>query len=136
MDRRGIQQYKDQSRSLEALSAMTPGELLNLLLDELVKRLLRGEIALENGDIELFEASIDRCLAIVRYLDDTLDRRYEIGQELHRLYDFFSYELNRIRWGRNRSELETLKPLILDLRDAFRAAEKTEREKARTGAAP
>ena len=117
---RELQQYKEQS-----LSTMTQGELLLLLLDELVKRLLRGELALEQGDHELFEASIDRCLAIVWYLDDTLDRKYDISSQLHRLYDFFSYDLNRIKIGRNRQELERLKPIIMDLRDSFRAAEHT-----------
>ena len=120
MNARGLQQYKEQS-----LNTMTQGELLLLLLDELVKRLLRGELALEQGDFNLFEASIDRCLAIVWYLDDTLDRRYDISIQLHRLYDFFGYDLNRIKIGRNKQELERLKPMILDLRDTFRAAEQT-----------
>jgi flagellar protein FliS len=103
---------------------MTQGELLLLLLDELVKRLMRGDIALEQGDIELFETSIQRCIDIVRYLDDTLDRRYEVSRGLHRLYDFFCYDLNRIIIGRNRTELNKLRPMITDLRDTFRIAEK------------
>ena len=118
MNTRGYQQYKQQS-----LNTMTPGELLLLVLDELVKRLLRGDLALQQRDYELFDASIDRCIAIVRYLDDTLDRKYEISRELHRLYEFFSYDLNRIKIGRNQDELNRLRPLIVDLRDTFRIAE-------------
>ena len=128
MNARGLQQYKEQS-----LNTMTQEELLLLLLDELVKRLLRGELALEQGDFDLFEASIDRCLAIVWYLDDTLDRRYAISRELHRLYDFFGYDLNRIKIGRNRQELDRLKPIITDLRDSFRAAEQTAAEERGSG---
>ena len=116
---RGLQNYKAQS-----LSTMTQGELLILLLDELVKRLMRGDIALEQGDMQLFEASIQRCIDIVRYLDDTLDRRYEVSRGLHRLYDFFCYDLNRIMLGRNKTELDKLRPMITDLRDTFRAAER------------
>lgn len=107
---------------------MTQGELLILLLDELVKRLMRSEIALEDGDYEIFEASVQRCISIVRYLDDTLDRRYDISFELHRLYDFFGYDLNRILIGRNMTELQKLKPMIMDLRDSFRSAERKSRE--------
>ncbi len=118
MNTRGYQRYKAQS-----LNTMTQGELLLLVLDELVKRLLRGDLALSQGDYELFEASIDRCILIVRYLDDTLDRKYEISFQLHRLYEFFSYDLNRIKLGRNKTELDRLRPLITDLRDTFRAAE-------------
>lgn len=123
MDARGIQQYKAQS-----LNTMTQEELLLLLLDELVKRLLRGDMALQQEDYPLFEASIQRCIDIVRYLDDTLDRRYEISRGLHRLYDFFSYDLQRIMIGRNKEELDRLRPMITDLRDAFRIAERNTAE--------
>jgi flagellar protein FliS len=119
MNARGFQQYKQQS-----LNTMTPGELLLLVLDELVKRFMRAELAIQQQNYELFEASIDRCIAIVRYLDDTLDRKYEISRELHRLYEFFSYDLNRIKIGRNKEEMERLRPLLVDLRDAFRGAER------------
>ena len=118
MDSRGLQQYKEQT-----LSTMTQGELLLLLLDELVKRLIRGDLALEQEDYVLFDASITRCIDIVRYLDDTLDRKYEISYQLHRLYDFFCYDLNRVKIGRNKEELDRLRPMITDLRDSFRAAE-------------
>ena len=119
MDARGLQNYKAQS-----LTTMTQGELLLLLMDELVKRLLRSDIALEQGDMPLFEASIQRCIDIVRYLDDTLDRRYEVSQGLHRLYDFFCYDFNRVLLGRNKRELDKLRPMIIDLRDTFRIAER------------
>lgn len=127
MDAKGYQNYKAQS-----LNTMTQGELLLLLLDELVKRLIRGDLALEQHDYELFEASIQRCIDIVRYLDDTLDRRYEISRGLHRLYDFFCYDLNRIMIGRNKRELDKLRPMITDLRDTFRVAEKSTVEGGKT----
>ncbi|MBQ9458895.1 MAG: flagellar protein FliS [Oscillospiraceae bacterium] len=123
MDARGLQNYKAQS-----LNTMTQGELLLLLLDELIKRLLRADIALEQKDYPQFEASIQRCIDIVRYLDDTLDRRYEVSRGLHRLYDFFCYDLNRIMLGRNKTELDKLRPMITDLRDTFRIAEKNASE--------
>ena len=123
MDAKGLQNYKAQS-----LTTMTQGELLLLLMDELVKRLMRSDIALEQGDMQLFEASIQRCIDIVRYLDDTLDRRYEVSRGLHRLYDFFCYDLNRISLGRNKRELDKLRPMISDLRDTFRIAEKNASE--------
>ncbi|MBQ9413099.1 MAG: flagellar protein FliS [Oscillospiraceae bacterium] len=117
---RGIQQYREQS-----LNTMTSGELLVLLLDELVKRLMRSDIALEQQDYETFESSVDRCVDIVRYLDDTLDNRYEVSRQLHRLYDFFCYDLSRVKMGRNKKELDRLRPMFQDLRDSFRAAEQS-----------
>lgn len=119
MDMRGYQHYKEQS-----VNTMTPGELLNLLLDELVKRITRAEFSLEKEDYPLFEASIDRCTDIIRYLDNTLDRQYPISNDLHRMYDYFCYEFSRIKLGRNMEELRRVKPMLLELRDSFRSAEK------------
>ena len=125
MDMRGFQQYKEQS-----VNTMTQGELLLLLYDELVKRVTRAELALNKEDYDLFEADVTRSLEIVRYLDDTLDRQYPVGRDLARLYDFFSFELNRVKAGRNRTELERVKAMVMELRDTFREAEKTSRAEA------
>ena len=119
MDMHGYQQYKAQS-----INTMTPGELLMLLYDELIKRLARAEIALKNQNYEVFDESIIRCREILRYLDDTLDMQYPIGHDLHRLYDFFSYELSRVQVGRNEKVLAEVKPRLTDLRDTFRQAQK------------
>lgn len=116
---RGYQQYKEQS-----INTMTPNELMLMLFDELVKRITRAELALDKEDFDLFEESTDRCVAIIRYLDDTLDRQYSVSNDLHRMYDFFSYTLNRIKYGRNKEELLNIKPMLIELRDTFRTAEK------------
>ncbi|BFL40628.1 flagellar protein FliS [Agathobaculum sp. NSJ-28] len=119
MDMHGYEQYKAQS-----VNTMTRGELLLLLYDELVKRLTRAELAIGKQDYTLFEASITRCIEILEYLDDTLDPQYPISHDLHRLYDFFTYELTRVKIGRNTRILAEVKPRLTDLRDTFRAAQK------------
>ncbi len=119
MDNRGYQHYKEQS-----VSTMTSGELLLLVYDELLKRLLRCDLALTKQNYELADESADRCLQIIRYLDDTLDSQYPISRDLHRLYEYFSFELNRIKIGRNKAELDVIRPMIADLRESFRAADK------------
>ena len=122
MDIKGFQGY--QGYKEQGINDMTPGELLLLLYDELVKRLLRAGLALDKQDYALFEASIDRCLDIIRYLDDTLDMQYPISRNLNRLYDYFSYELNRVKAGRNKTELDRVKTMVGELRDTFREANK------------
>lgn len=119
MYQNGYEQYKTQS-----INTMTRGEMLLLLFDELLKRLGRAEIALEDENYKLFEESVQRAKDIVKYLNATLDPEYEISSQLRRMYDFFSYELNRLQIGRNRKVIEELKPLIAELRDAFREADK------------
>ena len=119
MDARGYQQYKQQS-----INSMTPGELLLLLYDELVKRSTLASIALDKQDWPTSEPPLDRCTVIVDYLDETLDRQYPISHDLSRMYDYFTYEMGRIKMGRNKKELDRLRPMLTDMRDAFRAAEK------------
>ncbi len=122
MEKRGAQ-YKEQT-----INTMTKEELLLLVYDELVMRLHRSDLALSNGNMEVFEASVDRCIAIIHYLDDTLDRRYPVSRDLHRLYEYFNYELTRVKIGRNKKELDNVRPMIIDLRDTFRTASKNSAE--------
>lgn len=114
---KGYQQYKENS-----IDTMTQGELLLTLYDELMKRLTRAELALEKQDYAEMEAAVDRSTEIIRYLSGTLDRKYEISGNLYRLYDFFCYELARVKFGRNTEELKHVKRMVGELRDAFRTA--------------
>ena len=122
MDIKGFQGY--QGYKEQGINTMSQGELLLLLYDELVKRLLRAGLALDKADYRLFEASVDRSLDIIRYLDDTLDMQYPISRNLNRLYDYFSFELNRVKAGRNKTELERVRVMVSELRDTFREAQK------------
>ena len=119
MEMKGYQQYKEHS-----ISTMTQGELLLLLYDELVKHLTRAELALDKADYGQLEDSVDRSQRIIRYLSDILDMQYPISHDLNRLYDYFDYELVRVKTGRNKTELERVKRMISELREYFRAAEK------------
>ena len=109
MDIKGYQGY--QGYKEQGINDMTPGELLMLLYDELVKRLLRAGLALDKKDYALFEASVDRSL------------------------DYFSYELNRVKAGRNKTELDRVKTMVGELRDSFREAQKTAMQEAVAAAA-
>ena len=119
MEMKGYQQYKEHS-----ISTMTQSELLLLLYDELVKHLTRAELALDKADYSQLESSVDHSQRIIRYLSDILDMQYPIGRDLNRLYDFFDYELIRVRMGRNRTELERVKRMVSELRESFREAAK------------
>ncbi|MDR7813460.1 flagellar export chaperone FliS [Lacrimispora sp.] len=119
MNANGYQNYKAQ-----AVNTMTPGEMLGLLYDELLKRLTRAELALEKKDYTLFDQSMQRSNDIVNYLKNTLDHKFEISSELNRLYDFFLYEFSRISAGRNPKVIAEVRPLIVELRDAFKEAQR------------
>ena len=116
MDMKGFQHYKEQS-----VNTMTQGELLLLLYDELYKRLSQAG----PHDYPVYEASIERAVAIIDYLDSTLDRQYEISGNLTQLYEYFTYELGRAKIGRRKEVLTHVKSMVGELRDAFRQAQKS-----------
>jgi flagellar protein FliS len=120
MDRKGYEQYKEQS-----VNTMTQGELLLLLYDELVKRLTQAELAQGKENWELFEASVQRGIEIVKYLDDTLDHQYDVSGNLDKLYEYMTYELGRAKIGHRKEPLEHGKNMAVELRDAFREAQKS-----------
>lgn len=115
----GYQNYKEAS-----VNTMTKGELLILLYDELLKRLMRAELALNKQDYDLFETSIVRCRDIVLYLKDTLDYKYEISSQLRNMYDFFLLEISKIQAGRRVEVIAELRPLVTELRDTFKEADR------------
>lgn len=115
----GYQNYKQQS-----VLTMTQGEMLILLYDEAIKRLNRAELALTAKEFELFEQSIDRTSDIIKYLKNTLDTKYEVSGSLSSLYNFFDYQLIRIKSGRNAALIQEIKPMITELRDTFKEADK------------
>ena len=119
MEMRGFQQYKEQS-----INTMTQGELLLLLYDELVKRPTQAELALSKENWPVFEASVQRGIDIIDYLDQTLDKQYPISANLTQLYEYFTYELGRVKIGRRNDPLNHVKSMVNELRDAFREAQK------------
>ena len=104
---------------------MTQGELLLLLYDELYKRLAQAELMLDQQNFPVYEASIERSVAIIDYLDSTLDRQYPISKNLAQLYEYFTYELGRAKIGRRKEVLTHVKSMVGELRDAFRQAQKS-----------
>ena len=115
----GLQAYKEQT-----VSTMTTGEMLILLYDEMIKRLKKAEILANNSDFEKFESEVKRVQEIIAYLNNSLDRRFEISKNLLSLYDFFNYQLIRVTASRNLTLIDELIPLIEDLRDTYRQADK------------
>ncbi|MGL5255941.1 MAG: flagellar export chaperone FliS [Proteocatella sp.] len=113
----GYEQYKQQS-----VNSMTKGEQLILLFDEVVKSLIKSEIAIKENNYELLDASMQKATDIVRYLIQILDRSIPISQDLYRMYDFFLYEFSRIKAGRKLDTLLEVKDMVVEMRDAFKEA--------------
>lgn len=119
MNPSGYDQYKEQT-----IMTMTPGELLLLLYDELIKRLTRAKIAIDAKDWTLYDQSVQRSKEIVEYLRATLDYKYDIAKELDAMYDFFLFQISRMQAGRRKEVIDDVIPLVRDLREAYEQAGK------------
>ena len=106
----GYQQYKQQS-----VDTMTSGEMLILLFDGAVRNVTSAGLALDRQDYDTFETAVEKTDKIIRYLSATLNMDYEISKDLYRLYDYFLYQLSRLRAGRNK---------LMELRDTFKEADR------------
>lgn len=119
MIQKGFQQYKEQ-----AVNTMTQGELLLLLYSELSKRIMQAELLLKKQEYDAFESTLDRAIDIIHYLDDTLDMKYEVSNNLTRLYEYFIYELGRAKIGRRAEVVENVYKMVKELQDSFEQAQK------------
>ncbi len=125
----GYKQYKAQT-----VETMTKGEMLILLFDEILKRMNRAKIEKDAGMIDEFEADIQRAVDIINYLAKSLDMKYPISMNLYRLYDFFIYQLNRVKASRDLSLIDEIYPMVADLRDSFKEADRKTKTDPKVGA--
>jgi len=136
-ERNGMSQYgiELQAYKEQAINTMTSGEMLILLYDEIVKRLKKAKILANNSAYDNFDNEITRAKEIVTYLNNALDRKFDISSQLTRLYNFFHYQMARIIASRNLELIDELIPLIEDLRDTYKEADRLSKMKGQPYAA-
>lgn len=119
MNARAITEYKKQ-----AVSTMSPGEQLVLLLDEALKCLRGGILLSKEAQYDAARAQALRCRNIIEYLSSVLDFRYPIAGELAELYRFIRGEVLRFDFRADPAILEGVLPLTQTLRDTWAESER------------
>ena len=112
------QKYQQQS-----VNTMTQGELLNLLFETCTKRLNAGVMYIEEKKYDLANENLQKAQKIISYLDSTLDRNYEISENLSALYDFFNRQIMDGNMHKNTEVIKEIIPMIDDLGKTFKQAE-------------
>ena len=116
--------YQEQS-----IATMTQGELLNVLYETCTKRINTAIIAIEEKKYDVANENIQKAKNIIRHLDETLDKNYEISGSLSALYDFFIYQLTTANIKKNVEMLREVAPMIEELGKTFKEADKIARRK-------
>ena len=113
------EQYK-----VNSINTMTKGELLIMIFDELIKKLNRSIVLIENKDFEQSKIQLDKSKKIINHLIVTLDEQYEIAPNLIELYMFFNRELIKAAGYNDAKYINEIMPMIKDLRNTWAEADK------------
>lgn len=102
----------------------TPGELLVMLFDGLLKFLGEARSAMESGDRPRACERINRSHAIISELLSTLDRRHapELCDNLEGIYAFSLGHLLEANIEQNPTKIADVSRILTPLAEAFRAA--------------
>jgi flagellar protein FliS len=107
----------------DSVNTASPGRLLVLLYDRLVRDLVQGEEALRADDRTDASANLLHSQEIVLELRTTLDvEAWEGGPGLASLYGFLLTELIAANVGRDADRVAACRAIVEPLRDAWREA--------------
>lgn len=105
-------------RRLQAETS-SPGEVIVLLYDALLKNFRRGVAAIEAGDSELVNQALTRAQDITLELRASLDPEAELAEQLAPLYTYTFGRLVTANVTKDAAVLLELETLITPMRDAW-----------------
>lgn len=105
-----------------AISTASKEKLTLMLYDGALKFSNQAIMALEEKDYIKLNETIKRAMDILKELQITLDRRYEITGNLFALYDYVGECLLRANVDRDRDALEEARGFLRELRDVWKQA--------------
>ncbi|OGQ93961.1 MAG: flagellar export chaperone FliS [Deltaproteobacteria bacterium RIFOXYD12_FULL_57_12] len=106
------------------VSTASPEQVLILLYDGAIRFLCQAQQAIETGDIPMRAEKINKVVAIVTELDNSLDHEIggEIAQHLDALYNFMIRELLTANLRNDAKRLKVVEALLTDLRRTWMQA--------------
>ncbi|MDR2558996.1 MAG: flagellar export chaperone FliS [Oscillospiraceae bacterium] len=112
----------------QAVTTLTPIEIVVKLYDECERQMNRALFFVENKDFENTNAALMKSIEIVGALRSVLDLDLQIGKDLDSLYEYFTHELIEANLKKDAEKVKVLIPMIGDLKDAFLQISKMPKE--------
>lgn len=97
-------------------------ELTLMLYEGALKFTNQAIIAIDNHDMEKANDLIQRVQNIVRELQVTLDRKYDISKSLEALYDYMYRRLVTANIKKDKAILEEMRDYLREFRDMWKQA--------------
>jgi flagellar protein FliS len=121
--------YVNQYRNNQILNA-PPEQILIMLYDGAIRFCRQAMLAMDSGDKKVRAEKISRTMAIICEFANSLDHQVggEIATDLEALYAYMVRELTTANLKNNRSSLETVEALLVDLRETWGQAIEVNRQ--------
>ena len=116
-------QYKENS-----IYTASSEELTLMLYNGIIKFVMLAQTVIDNKAIEKIHNNITRAKDIISELQLTLDKNYEVSNNLALLYDYMSRRLVEANVKKDKAILEEVLGLVRDLRDTWAQAIKLARQ--------
>lgn len=105
-----------------AISTASKEKMTLMLYEGALKFANQALIALEAKNYEKMNMSVHRVLDIVRELQVTLDRQYEISNNLYVLYDYMHSTLITANISKDHAAMEEIRDYLREFRDVWKEA--------------
>lgn len=106
--------YKKQS-----ITTMTPIEIVVKLYSETERQLNRAVYFIEQKDFENANKALVKSQDIINALRSVLDMNIDMSKNLDSLYEYFNREIIRANLKKDPEIINTILPMIGELKDAF-----------------
>ncbi len=103
----------------QAVTTMTPIEIVVKLYSETERELNRAIMFIDNKDFEKANKALTKSGDLINALRSVLDVRLPIGQNLDALYSYFEKQIVTANMKKDKQTIEALLPMIAELKDAF-----------------
>lgn len=120
------QQYQQYQQN--SIMTASPEELTLMLYNGAIKFINLGKYHIENKEIEKTNEALKRAQAIIMELNNTLDMKYEISNNLRSIYTFILDKLIDANIRKDTNILDEVLPLIEEIRDTWKEAMKEARK--------
>ncbi|MGL5677577.1 MAG: flagellar export chaperone FliS [Cellulosilyticaceae bacterium] len=108
-----------QNYQNNAIMTATPGELTLMLYNGAIKFCNIAIEAIEQGNIQKANETNLRAQDIIAELQATVDLKYEVGQDMDRLYYYINQLLVEGNIEKNSNKIQQALELIREFRDAW-----------------
>lgn len=106
---------------------MSPSEILIKLFDEVSKQLHIAQLSIPKKDFSKANDSLCKSREIIETISYSLDMNMPISENLRQMYNFISSQILQANVKKDTQIIDSILPLVKDLRDSFCEAQKTSR---------